>query len=733
LASKLKKLCTLLLAVIVLGVSIPDVSLQVQAAETDTTLYGHTLIAENDQLQLYFYEPTLSVIVKDKATGEIMESTLRDELDDGSNNDTWEGFMKSGVVIKVIDGTNDTLQADLINNEHTLDVTYTDNGFSAVLYYKDYDFGLTMNVSLEDDGLVVSIPDDSIIENSDRYYIASISPYPMLGYSYLDAHEGYMFVPDGNGALIYLDNKEGRFANGFSEMVYGDDIGFKDSEVISLFWDKYQTVTDSEKVLAPIFGMVHTDSKIGYLGIIEGGEERAMIQAQPNGANIAYNRTYAEFIQRKVYVQPTSNSSSGSITQIEKSKSHYDIKVRYLFVSGDSANYSGLAVAYRNYLLNNNLLTKQEDSYKTRVDFLGADREEWLIFKKSVTMTTVDNIKEIYNTLQKDGVENVLSVYKGWQKGGLYSLPITTYRADSSVGGTAALTSLITDSAAQGYDLYLYNDSLRINPDENNTTFNVVKRISKRRYEESTYKSVYDTFLFLTPARTDSLLKKFIKSYTKKGVSNLAVAGITNQLFSYTYSGDAYSRTDCMEDYKKTIAVADENTNLALEQPFSYLWNNTSAFLDMPVGSSSYIYVDEEIPFISMVLKGILPVYSEYMNFEANKDEFFLNLVEMGMYPSFYVTYEDSSDLIYTNSSDIYSSKFSTYENEIVRYNKELKAVNEAVKGALIMKHERFDNNVVKVTYDNGVVIYVNYSDADVTMDGYTIGALSYKVGETNE
>jgi homoserine trans-succinylase len=61
------------------------------------------------------------------------------------------------------------------------------------------------------------------------------------------------------------------------------------------------------------------------------------------------------------------------------------------------------------------------------------------------------------------------------------------------------------------------------------------------------------------------------------------------------------------------------------------------------------VYEDESIPFLSMVLKGVMPVYSEYVNFEANKQEFFLKMVETGTYPSFYITKESSANLIYTN------------------------------------------------------------------------------------
>ena len=71
-------------------------------------------------------------------------------------------------------------------------------------------------------------------------------------------------------------------------------------------------------------------------------------------------------------------------------------------------------------------------------------------------------------------------------------------------------------------------------------------------------------------------------------------------------------------------------------------------------------------------------MYSDYVNFEANKEEFFLNLVDMGIYPSFFITKEDSSKLIYTNSNDIYSSRYDTYRDTIIQYNEELEKLNKA-------------------------------------------------------
>ena len=102
-------------------------------------------------------------------------------------------------------------------------------------------------------------------------------------------------------------------------------------------------------------------------------------------------------------------------------------------------------------------------------------------------------------------------------------------------------------------------------------------------------------------------------------VDNLAIAGISNNLFSYSYQSNYYTRYDSGDDYTGLISSMYEKTDLLLEQPYSYLWNYTDGFLDMPLSSSSYMTVDEEVPFLSMVLKGIIPMYSEYVNFEANQ------------------------------------------------------------------------------------------------------------------
>lgn len=724
----LKKSICILVTAFLLVLSIPQFRMTARAAGDIPADYSK--VAESDSYELYLYEPTLSIILKNKATGALLLSTLSEEDDNGANNKTWTAYMQSGVVLSAIKNANDTYQVDLVSCANTIDYSYEDNGFAARIYWKEYDFGLTVRVTLEGDELVAEVPEDSIVENGTDSYIGTVSLFPMLGYSYLDNQAGYMFIPDGNGALIYLDDKDGRYVSGYSQMIYGADAGFTESTTETLLWGRYQTVNESEKVLAPVFGMAHTDDGLAYLAIVEEGEKRASIEAQPNGVMVDYNRCYARFLLRRTYIQPLNNSNSGTMTSVEADRTHGNLKVRYILLSGEDAGYSGMAVAYRDYLLDNNLIQRRDNSYKTRVDFLGTDREEFLISTRAVVMTDVDQVREIFGELQSAGVNTLLSIYKGWQKGGMYQIPISKYKADGKIGGTGALTDLIQDSESAGYDVYLYNDALRANPAESNTTFNIVKKVNKRRLEIQTRDYVYDTFNYLLPNRSDYNLDKFVKSYTAKGVDNLAVAGITGNLFSYSYSGSYYDRLFTADAYESSIADISKQTSLILEKPFAYLWNYTEAMIDMPLGTSDFMYEDEEVPFFSIVLKGIVPMYSEYVNFEANKQEFRLQMIESGVYPSFYVTYEDSADLIYTNSADLYSTKYSSYKDTIIEYDADFRQVAALTGDAMIVRHEKLAEGVNKVTYDNGVVFYINYNQDAVTVDGVTIEGLSYKAGE---
>lgn len=700
-----------------------------QSNLSGNVIADHELLTENDNYQVFLRDDTLSIIVRDKKTGNIMESTVT--VTEDSGNSYWQNFMQSGIVLEVIENVT-TIYKRVGLNEAVIDLNKKADGFSAYVNYEKYGFSYNIDFVLNDNGFTITIPDESIKEENDVYKIANIYVYPFMGYTELGERDGYMLIPDGNGAIINLDDKEGRYSSGFSKKVYGDNVGIKESYVLSLFWDKYQTVNDDELILAPVFGMVHEDSQMAYLGIIEDGMFDATIEAYPNGAYTNFNWISSKFRLRQVYVQPTSKSG-GSTTKVEDDRTHSDIRVSYNFSTGDEANYVGLAEIYRNYLLGNEKIVKKETDFKIRLDFFGADIKKWFLFDIVVPMTTVSQMQEIIDDLNENGVDDIVAIYKGWQKGGINTLPITKYEVESKLGSEKSLAELIEYGKDNSVDIYLYQDALRANPKTSNTTYDVIKKIDKRLYEEDTYKDVFEKMVFVTAQKTYDNITKTMKSYSKYDINNVALTGITKNLFGYTYRGDTYSRVDTAQTYDSAVSELDENVNLILDEPFEYLWKYADGLYNIPVGSSKYIYTDADVPFLSIALKGIVPMYSDYINFEADKNEYFLSLVETGIMPSFYLTYEDTSKLLYTNSNDIYSAKYSVYEKEIVNYYKELKEINVKTYGAYIIGHDTPQENVVIVTYDNGVKIYVNYNETAVDINDVIIDALSYKVGEKIE
>ena len=697
---------------------------QIVDAKTD-----YVKVAESDSFILWYYEPQFAIKLENKQTGAVMESVVSDDKDDGKNNASWTGYMKSGIVINAIIGTLNTYQVDLINVPNEITTWYTDNGIYAEINFKDkYQFGLGVEISLDGDDLTVRIPDASISENKEGTFINTVSVFPFFGYTYLDDQNGYMLVPDGNGALIYLNNKEGRYSTGFSGLIYGNDDGLTSTAVVSTLWERYETVMETNSVLAPVFGMAHIDNGIAYLGIVESGDERCSVEVVPNGVMVDYNRCFAKFLLRDVFVQPLNQSNSGTVPAVEQDRLHSDLTVRYRMLSGENADYSGMADSYRDYLLDTGRISVRDTSYSTRVDFLGTEREEFLMGTKAVKMTDTDQIADILSELRGLGVQNILSVYKGWQKGGLYNLPISSYKADTHIGGNSALAGLIRSQAADGNRIYLYNDAVSVNAVTHSTTYNVMKMVNKRTFKKEVHGQVYDTFYYLMPGRTSANLSGLASDMNREGLSDLALAGMTDTLFSYSSKGSYYSRTDTMDIYEDAVGSAGEKCSLLMETPNAYLWKYADGFLNMPLSSSDYLYLDEDIPFLSMVLKGVIPVYSEYVNFEANKTENFLKMAESGVYPSFYISAEDSSALIYTNSEDLYSLEYMSYRDTIAQYDASLRELAQITAGSFMTDHEILENGIVKVSYDNGTAVYVNYSDSPLSADGINVDALSFAV-----
>ena len=82
----------------------------------------------------------------------------------------------------------------------------------------------------------------------------------------------------------------------------------------------------------------------------------------------------------------------------------------------------------------------------------------------------------------------------------------------------------------------------------------------------------------------------------------------------------------------------------------------------------------------------------------------------------------------YTGLNNNYATTFSAWKDEAVESYKFVNGALKAVSGAEMVSHQQLSPTLAKVTYSNGVTIYVNHGETDESADGQTVPAMNYLV-----
>jgi hypothetical protein len=232
-----------------------------------------------------------------------------------------------------------------------------------------------------------------------------------------------------------------------------------------------------------------------------------------------------------------------------------------------------------------------------------------------------------------------------------------------------------------------------------------------------------DTY-FLYPNKAMEKLYNDVSTIKATGATGLSMPRFGNTLFSY-YDGERHGRTDTLN----TISTAKEKySQLALHRPNAYMFDVLSAYLDMPVTNSQFDIYTDLIPLIPIVLKGFVPMFTPYLNFNALGIERLLQMIDFGVNPSYLLTHEPTSKLRFTPSNRYYTTQFSDFEDDIQNTYDFISKALDGVINQSIVSREMLTVGVSKVTYSNGVSIIVNYRQVPFTSAEVNVEALSYKV-----
>jgi len=385
-------------------------------ATSKEDIKGHSYVCSANGYELYLKKDTLSIIIRDEKTGSILESTLsKEDAIARGYTQTMYNTLTTGLSINTIlydpesksrfgDYQLETNVTDITKAE--LDYKMRKDGFDVAVNFKDKKISLTVNVTFNENGLDVKIPVDSVKENSKSFLLSNLSLFPLLGYTDRGEREGYMIIPDGNGIIVNFDDffqdGEPKYKSSFTKRVYGRDLGVDTKgSLLTGIEGTGGSSNSAEEVIAPYFGMVHTDTDIAVLGFISEGEESAYIESTLNGVSRCFeNYIGPRFEYRSIYSEPIDNVGNAGKNKATEIFLEGDIEVNYLFTSGEEATYSGLANSLRELLLDKKMLVNSKDQdFDVRLDFLGADKENFLVFRRNVVATTAENISDIIDRL----------------------------------------------------------------------------------------------------------------------------------------------------------------------------------------------------------------------------------------------------------------------------------------------------------------------------------------------
>lgn len=605
-----------------------------------------------------------------------------------------------------------------------------ENGVRVEMTFEEFGFFVPVEYSLQSGYLSVSVDVENIKEGDD-YKIAEIELLP--GFCAASWKEdGYIFVPDGCGALINYNNGS---EEQYSEMVYGEELAI----------EKELNSVVKETVRLPVFGTVSTESAL--FGIIEEGDASAIINAKSSNAESGYNTVSTGFVMRSITPKAMLTKSYAKQYAYRISDTDKNLKkftVRYYPLCGENADYSGFAKVYRDYLINEKGLKKSTLKPSFNVSLIGAVdfKANFLGFTyyKPTALTAFDEAKTILDELTAEGVKNISVRYEGWQNDGLVNRKVSsTAKPMKILGGKKGYKDLLSYINEGAISLFTDVDFIGYNGGSNNnatkTAFNEVAKQYSHMY------SVYAPRLDTKPIKLLSALKiqttseKYLKSYLKLENNSVSLSSLSNTLYSDLGKKSFTSRTD-MTNISENIfkAYVDSGLTVSGDAANAYATPYLSKIFNTPANCSGFLMENEEVPFYQMVFHGYIPLTMPSQERAANPVDNYLTAVETGSELLWTGIFEDASILSDTTSDKYYSTTYTLWISDAVQKYREYMPLLNKIADAEIVSHKSVSKDVTETVFSGNITVMVNHSDETYKMaDGTEIPAKSFLEIEKGE
>lgn len=613
------------------------------------------------------------------------------------------------------------------------DVAFDNEEHGALLEEEasDPSFTIPLLVEIEEDQLVVTI-DGEEIEFLDAFPINELRVLPFFGAANTE-QSGYIFVPDGSGALIELNNGKGAYES-FAQRIYGFD------EVEPMTHLRRRTV--SESIRMPVFGMKQDDH--AFLAIVEEGDAIGIINADVSDDINSYNSVYSSFIiKQSEPITLQGGDQSNTAYAIQKGEFTDTIKIRYSFMDNEEANYVGMAKRYQQYLVEKyNWEPLNDDSVSFYLELTGSilKRKSFLgiPYRSLHPLTTFEQGEEIVKELLDADIDNIKVRYSGWFNRGVNHKIPTKVNVDRVLGGEKGLKEFNEFLTKHNVELYpdvafsiVYKNSFGFSPTKHASRF--ISREVAERYpiNPATYRRSQDrsSYYLLSPDHLGRSVDGFLEDYEKLNINNVSLRDLGEKI-----NADFREKKVISREQSKIIAdeqlrnIHDHIPNVMSSGGNALVLPYTKEIVNAPTNSSHFNITDKAIPFYQLVLHGYINYAGEPINLSVDQDIKYhlLKSLETGSNIYFSWFYEDGSEIKDTEFNHLFSSNYKLWIDDAKQMYQEVNNVLKDVQGENITAHHELARGVYETTYGDKLTIIVNYNDTPVTVDGITIEAEDY-------
>lgn len=617
-------------------------------------------------------------------------------------------------------------------------------------------FSLAVEYRLEGDNMVVTVPSSEIeYPENVRDEEGNRVSFPLTGVDLLEFFgaagpeaEGYMFVPDGSGALINLNNEK-TYASPYEHPVYGEDRALSPREEKSRYL---------EQIHFPVFGMKQGESAL--LGIIEEGSALSRIRADIAGRANSYNRIYPQLIpvpQGQTELQGDVPwllhwQVSRNVINIYQAQQYMDdFRVRYAFLDGEKSGYVGMADYYRNYLIEEGKLGPREDEpgdLPFYLEFKGAfvtERPVLGVPRRVVEpITPFDEAAGIVDRLQAEGVGNLEVRFTGWMRDGIRHRFPAAAHLEGRLGGRDDFTDLAAQLAAAGVGFYPDVSFINIYQNRRLDGFSPRSEASRwlnRRiarlynYDLATYRRETDFIDYVySPRRLPALVDSFLTDYENLEIGGLSVRNMGHQLNS-DFREDLerlVDREQALDIHRDQLVkmTGSAGLDLMVQKANDYVLPYADHIVRLPFASNNYNIFDRDVPFMQLVLKGYVPFAGEPFNLAQEPENVMLRTVETGGIPYYAGASATSSVVKGTDFAYLYAVHYGDWLEEALEFYRRANAELAGLRSAKIVDHEMLEEGLYRTTFEGGVQVLVNYNPHSVAVGEFSVGAEDYLVIE---